>query len=299
MTVRLSSCKVLKKNCDDFKNLCDKHPQEAFEEIDKAIPAYLLTTTNGVKLFYKTSSDISCDSFSFDEDREVTVHEKCCSDDVADPICSLDAKLIYDIIGKTPTAKQAAKKYGITRGVDTIVLKGSDNKVKWPALKNDFFSVLYPKCYTVKGGFKDDPSDTCPIVDFSADDKCETNSSPYYDSKSGFSIEFKYKTEFHKGIDEGAGNLLFTQELIVNDNPAALFVNILDGFDGVTRQHHTDLRWRIDISCENRVYSVTWHTTGKGVNELLKKKTYNIPSDVSKTIGTFTCKKKLPKNFPE
>lgn len=151
-------------------------------------------------------------------------------------------------------------------------------------LKNDYFTVNYPSCFSVEGlGAEDsDEIEKSPIVVCKRTSKC-----PQYESKNE-NANLLVISANQDGVSLSDRPLLI-QKISVNGNEGTLQAGVFDS--GKDENMSTTLRWEVAVICKGTRYTLlSALAPGEESLNRIEKNDYEVQQDFKKIISSFKCK---------
>lgn len=192
--------------------------------------------------------------------------------------------------------KRVAKKISKEKGLlepKAILEWNADLKTTSPdsiKLDNKYFSVSYPKCFSVVGEAKEENPKISSSVVFFRSESCAGFLKGGGDSNS-FSISYFPYSGF-KNLDGTmtAEPPLIRQKLKINGIEAKLFAGLLDSANEIESTYEPQLRWQIFVFCKEKPFRIAGTLPPGGPTmERVDKSNYDFPEDFTKIVATFTC----------
>lgn len=192
----------------------------------------------------------------------------------------------------TKVAEKLAKEKGLVHPSDFLQWNKDPKDVPsdWIKIDNKYFSVFYPKCFSIDGnGGESDPK-IAPGVVFIRGPSCSLYKKMFgefnwltigYSPYTGIS-SLKWSRVHYKEV--------FRQKGYINGVEFNLVGSLMDDYNFETKVHEPQFRWELITICNKKPFRMVHDApSGKPTMDILNNK-LEFPKDFEEIISTFRCK---------
>lgn len=185
-------------------------------------------------------------------------------------------------------AANIAKEKGLLKPKEILEWKidQKDMPKDWIKLDNKYFSVYYPKCFSLEGQEGEEDPKISPSIAFNRGENCPGYVKDYGDLNwliIGFSL-----VDFENVTLE---NNVLRQSINLNGLQAVYLVGLMDHYDETKKEFQVQARSQVFAKCKKKTFKLGFDLpSGKPSMDLVEKNKYDFPEDFKKIVSTFKCK---------
>lgn len=207
-------------------------------------------------------------------------------------ILGLTSVVCAEEVKDTKVAEKLAKEKGLVHPSEFLQWNKDPKDIPsgWIKLDNKYFSVFYPKCFSIDGEEGESDTKISPSILFTRTPLCSLYKKKFgefnwlsigYSPYTGIS-SLKWSKVHYKEV--------FRQKGYINGVEFNLVGSLMDSFNLETKVHEPQFRWELILICNKKPFAMGYDLPpGKPTMDILNSK-LEFSRDFEEIISTFRCK---------